>query len=333
MEAQEKNNFDASKEEQRNILLNNEKCDQCGMLFTSTDSLRIHKEKFCIGVMDSGVNRIDSPPINSKYIENLKRQNQFNNEEIDDLNLEMDNMPKNIQNDSLNDINREFEELGQPTSNNFKNDEDKQSFSDEKRHSQIRLKNSYSINETLSQEGLNQSTQKTNELSKNYNQSIQNGNDSKLRNKNKTNEQINKELVSINNQIKDSLTQRSDQVSIFSNTRYIGTPNGKINFVDPNSKLTNDETLSIGKTESVIDEVKKFKNKKSVEQSLQDLEDTLIRDTIRDKKLVDSLSKNSAIQSNEFVQNLDNYIQDPYKKLLQDVYLFYYDCFLLSFFI
>jgi len=33
------------------------KCDQCGMVFPSDDSLFKHKARFCIGVKDSGINR------------------------------------------------------------------------------------------------------------------------------------------------------------------------------------------------------------------------------------------------------------------------------------
>lgn len=35
-------------------------------------SLRVHKDKFCIGLQDSGVNRVISPPIKSKYIEKIR---------------------------------------------------------------------------------------------------------------------------------------------------------------------------------------------------------------------------------------------------------------------
>lgn len=37
------------------------KCDQCGMLFNTGEALSIHKQKFCIGIRDSGVNRYYSP--------------------------------------------------------------------------------------------------------------------------------------------------------------------------------------------------------------------------------------------------------------------------------
>lgn len=33
------------------------KCDQCGMIFPSTDALFKHKTRFCIGVKDSGIGR------------------------------------------------------------------------------------------------------------------------------------------------------------------------------------------------------------------------------------------------------------------------------------
>lgn len=39
------------------------KCDQCGMLFNTGEALSIHKQKFCIGIRDSGVNRYYSPII------------------------------------------------------------------------------------------------------------------------------------------------------------------------------------------------------------------------------------------------------------------------------
>lgn len=37
----------------------NFKCEQCGMIFGSEDSLVKHQDKFCIGVPDSGLNRDD----------------------------------------------------------------------------------------------------------------------------------------------------------------------------------------------------------------------------------------------------------------------------------
>jgi hypothetical protein len=33
------------------------KCDQCGMIFPSNESLFKHKTRFCIGVKDSGIGR------------------------------------------------------------------------------------------------------------------------------------------------------------------------------------------------------------------------------------------------------------------------------------
>lgn len=49
--------------------------------------------------------------------------------------------------------------------------------------------------------------------------------------------------------------------------------------------------LDPNRAESAIKELKEYKAKKSAEQTLQDLEDTMVRDTIRDKKLATSLSQ------------------------------------------
>ena len=48
------------------------KCDQCGMVFPSSDNLFKHKTRFCIGVEDSGIGRkpVDSDDENVHYNKN-----------------------------------------------------------------------------------------------------------------------------------------------------------------------------------------------------------------------------------------------------------------------
>ena len=75
-----------------------------------------------------------------------------------------------------------------------------------------------------------------------------------------------------------------------------------------------------------IEELHNFKAKKSVEQTVKDMEDLTVRDTMRDKKLIDSLSPN---KSNSFLNDADLYSaslvnskNEPYKALLKEVNIF-----------
>ena len=55
------------------------KCDQCGMVFPSDDSLFKHKTRFCIGVKDSGINR---QPVYSDDEENHNPTKRFNQRKV-----------------------------------------------------------------------------------------------------------------------------------------------------------------------------------------------------------------------------------------------------------
>ena len=50
--------------------------------------------------------------------------------------------------------------------------------------------------------------------------------------------------------------------------------------------VRSESKLDPRETQTLISKLNDFKKKKSVQQSLRDMEDTLIRDTIRDKKFV-----------------------------------------------
>lgn len=83
---------------------------------------------------------------------------------------------------------------------------------------------------------------------------------------------------------------------------------------------------------SIIYQLNEYKKKKSVEQSLKDMEDTLIRDTIRDKKLAVTIQSAEPNNTSTFTPPTSSMInvktsqislqsQDPYKELLLEVYL------------
>jgi hypothetical protein len=76
-------------------------------------------------------------------------------------------------------------------------------------------------------------------------------------------------------------------------------------------------SLNPNKTRSAINELKYYKNKKSMEQSIEDFEDTLVRDTMRDKQLAASLKNVQALR-NDSSQN-DQGAGDPYKELFKQV--------------
>ena len=109
-------------------------------------------------------------------------------------------------------------------------------------------------------------------------------------------------------------------------------------FSDP---TMNEFKLNPSETMSVINQIKEYKYKKSVEQSLKDMEDTLIRDTLRDKKLASTIgnspqlgtSMNSAHSaalkekilpygfgaSEPSSAKKQSSSEDPYKELLKEV--------------
>jgi hypothetical protein len=104
------------------------------------------------------------------------------------------------------------------------------------------------------------------------------------------------------------------------NTRTFGTPNKEIDHKSPVQAAM------------AIDDLKSFKNKKKIEQSVQDMEDTIVRDTIKDRKMMSppiimpsnnynykpvttSLDLNtSEIGINAFIKR-----DRPYKELMEEV--------------
>ena len=108
-------------------------------------------------------------------------------------------------------------------------------------------------------------------------------------------------------------------------------------FLDP---TINEFKLNPSETMTVINQIKEYKYKKSVEQSLKDMEDTLIRDTLRDKKLASTIGNSpqlgtSMTQSASLKEQILPYgigaseslsakkqslSADPYKELLKEVH-------------
>ncbi|CAF0721843.1 unnamed protein product [Brachionus calyciflorus] len=376
-------------ENQNNILLNNEKCDQCGMMFTSSDSLRIHKEKFCIGLSDSGVNRTNSPPIQSKYIQKINGQNDDDENGSTDPGIYQSNSPpiqsKYIQKitnrkDDDDDVTEPglFQSNSPPIQSKFKDQKDDENidFNDD-------LNDELDLEKSIRNEGLDEEYQNYEELDpiitnrSNKNISLKNPSISnqQLTSRSKINSRPNENredfgslspqnknlsiysnlknnrtpAESLNNlsriDPKEKLTSRSKlnsppnenlennddfgdltphnkNLSVYSNTKDFRTPSENFNNSISNkqqSNSVNNSKISV-KTESAIDEVKKFKSKKLVEQSLQDLEDTLVRDTIRDKKLVNKLNKSQQIASSldRKQENIKIPDDDPYKRLLKE---------------
>jgi hypothetical protein len=112
----------------------------------------------------------------------------------------------------------------------------------------------------------------------------------------------------INDDYNDSLNQ---SIAISPSTRNFGTPNDRINHVN----------ITPQQTQSAIDELKKFKNKKSMEQSIKDIEDTITRDNVRNKKMISSLdTQRSKKIDEENEEPVDNELDDdPYKSVLDKV--------------
>lgn len=189
-----------------NGLTNNVKCDQCGMLFTNSETLRQHKMKFCLGIEETGIKKYMSSSPTQEHLD-LKPQN--NNEHF------------------INNLNG-------------------------------------SLNTTLNNSTMNR------------------------------------------------------------------TRNDDLDF-----NVSNDFKLNPYQAQSAINELKSYKNKKSMEQSLRDMEDTLIRDTIRDKKINSSLNKTpqnlmitpdqnisySGVSTNSFNKYIKNSQakDDPFKFLVKEV--------------
>ncbi len=104
------------------------------------------------------------------------------------------------------------------------------------------------------------------------------------------------------------------------------------NAILPRKLSTNNDKLDPRETKPILDQLNDYKKKKSVEQSLKDMEDTLIRDTIRDKKLAVTI-KNASFNTSTLtppssslinVKNSQISLQanDPYKELLSEVSIF-----------
>jgi hypothetical protein len=112
----------------------------------------------------------------------------------------------------------------------------------------------------------------------------------------------------INDDYNDSLNQ---SIALSPSTRNFGTPNEKINHVN----------ITPLQTQSAIDELKKYKNKKSMEQSIKDIEDKITRDSVLNKNIISSLdthrgAKIDEVNEIEFDNELD---EDPYKSVLDKV--------------
>lgn len=305
-----------------NILLNNERCDQCGMLFTSSDSLRIHKEKFCIGVFDSGFNQTNSP-LNSYYT-------QSNHEDLDNIKNDVKIMKKKLQNESVSNISKEFDDFLEINSLNTKNNNHTNNDQDiltTNRTRTPRNDDERITSEKKIQDELISSNLANNELNR-RNNNVNNENQIMLSSKNISNSSNKiEELLNITENM-NLMTQRSDQMSINSHSRYGGTPNDKMTISYPIGMQTKDKNRSISKIESddthnVIEEVNKYKSKKSMEQSLRDLEDHLISDTNQGKKFIDDIGEKSNSTDIKAKKNyFDVNKNDPYKKLLNDVNIF-----------
>lgn len=327
METVEKAEKNHSKEEEKiNILLNNERCDQCGMLFTSSESLRIHKEKFCIGVFDSGFNQTTSP-INSKYIENMNSQRNHN--DIDNINNDVEIIGKIIQNKSLDNISKEYDDFLETNSINPKNNNDIINDQDGLIRNRIQRTPINNNDEITIYNRKNQNEMISSSLANSELRRPSNRNDENQINyspKDSTKNSNGIEELSKNYENMNSMTQRSDQISIYSHTRKIGTPNDRITLIEPISIRTKDEKKSRSENEfenihTMLDDVKKFKSKKSIQNSLQDLEDHLITDTMQEKQFIDNIGKKSNSENRRVKKNLHD---DTYKKLLKDVNKFKY---------
>lgn len=100
------------------------------------------------------------------------------------------------------------------------------------------------------------------------------------------------------------------------------------NSVEP---VNNESKLDPRETQTFISKLNDFKKKKSVQQSLRDMEDTLIRDTIRDKKLAVTITSSPPVHTsitpiNSFSKDMNSpsikssqislQSSDPYKELL-----------------
>ena len=94
-------------------------------------------------------------------------------------------------------------------------------------------------------------------------------------------------------------------------TFYIETPRPKTDELSKHE--TNPES-----EKKAIEDLENWKNQKSIEQSVKDMEDLVIRDSIRDKQLVDTLKATDNLDE-DLLQRKDNSSNDPYKSLMKEV--------------
>jgi len=134
---------------------------------------------------------------------------------------------------------------------------------------------------------------------------IENNNKNEKRFQNDLDKETDRE---VNDDYNDSLNQ---SIAISPSTRNFGTPNDRINHVN----------ITPMQTQSAIDELKKYKNRKSMEQSIQDIQDTITRDNVRNKKIISSLdTQRSKKIDEENEESIDNEPEeDPYKSVLDKV--------------
>jgi hypothetical protein len=194
------------------------KCEQCGMVFMSVLSLENHKEKFCIGIPDSGVNRDDFSLDNqSIYLPHSMMQGSG---------LDGSVYPQNDSSDRI---------------------------------SLLKVDDDLSGTQTPQQATQSSPTEtyRENFLNRTYN---------------KTPETVRKSKV-------ESLEK-------------------------PNLP-----SQAFIKANSVLEDLQNYKSQKEIEQTFKDMEDMTIRDTIRDKKLVDSFQSSTRSSAKK----------DPYKSLMKEV--------------
>lgn len=110
-----------------------------------------------------------------------------------------------------------------------------------------------------------------------------------------------------------------------SNSQQFGTPRQPLSRIS----IGSENNFNSIKTQSAINQLKSFKSKKSIEQSIRDMEDTLIRDTIRDAKLATSfnappLQQSQTISSSNLGRSAYSQsqllINDPFRDLLKEVF-------------
>ena len=211
------------------------KCDQCGMNFSSEATMQKHKEKFCIGLPDSGNNRDDLTLGDIDLRDSLLEQTPTNNN---------------------NSHNPTFY-LGSPQP---------------KAQSPVPELQPKPI------------------ARKQQSASIHN-NDG-------------------NYSSRAPLQQHQQQQQPITTNRNSSKPNSGFNYTGDNKQI------------KAIEELQNFKAKKSIEQTVKDMEDLTVRDTLRDKKLVDSLSPNrsdSFLENELYSSNLVNSKNEPYRILLKEV--------------